>query len=185
TTHCRVVSGVRSAGEADFLAVMNSAPARMPILVMDVTSRNTDCDRFDRLTGWLQKGLAPGSNRPAAVAALAAHKPNPYTTPHGWPAISRFNMASTASRMAPMSRRRLNHLAPLPAQARAASPSSNSPASVRPKARHGPKLATRPTGRVAPSCSHRSNWADPRKLPIAKTGNITMFSGTPMPALYR
>src|SRR5690606_41858057 len=77
TTHCWVVSGVRSAGEADFLAVMNSAPARMPILVMEVTSRNTDCDRFDRLTGWLQKGLAPASNSPAAGATLAAHQPKP------------------------------------------------------------------------------------------------------------
>src|SRR5690606_8136508 len=77
TTHCRVVSGVRSSGEADFLAVMNSAPARIPTRVMAVPSRNTDGDWSDMLIGWLKNGVATASNSPAAAATYEDHRPKP------------------------------------------------------------------------------------------------------------
>src|SRR5699024_6664862 len=47
-------------------AAIHKAPARMPMLVMDVTSMKTELDRASRCMGCPQKALAVGSNAPVA-----------------------------------------------------------------------------------------------------------------------
>src|SRR3546814_16503577 len=121
----------------------------MPIFVMDVTSMNTDCDRLAILTGWLQKGLIVGSNTPATVAILPNHSPKPYTTPHGWPATTRFSTASTASKTAPINSFRSNQRVDLADQITAASPRTAQPPSVSKNACSGPYPATSPPGLIA------------------------------------
>src|SRR3546814_5032443 len=107
----------------------------MPILVMDVTSMNTDCDRLAILTGWLQKGLIVGSKTPATVAIFPNNSPKPYTTPQGWPATTRFSTASTASKTAPIHSFRPNQRAALPDQTIAAAAMTPRPTNASKKAR--------------------------------------------------
>src|SRR5699024_7810328 len=58
-------------------AAIHKAPARMPMLVIDVTSMKIELDRASRCMGCHQKALAVGSNAPVAVATLPAHNPKP------------------------------------------------------------------------------------------------------------
>src|SRR5690606_8554962 len=87
---------------------IQSAPAIMPILVIDVTSKNTVWLSACKLPAWLQKALPLGSNTPIDVAILAAHSPKPYTTPQGWPDTIKLATASNARPM-PATTRRLSH----------------------------------------------------------------------------
>ena len=108
TTHCCVFS--LSALPLLLREKIHKAPAKIPILVMEVRSKNTDCCKAVALTGWLQKALVLGSNRLPAVAILAAHKPKPYTTPQGCPAITKLSTANNARSTAPIIKVLLNRM---------------------------------------------------------------------------
>src|SRR5690625_7696940 len=86
--HCLALRGFASARlPLAGAEAIQSAPAKIPMLVIEVTSINTVLAKASWRTGWLQKAFTLGSKAPVAWAILAAHKPKPYTIPHGVPAI--------------------------------------------------------------------------------------------------
>ncbi|MOA22290.1 hypothetical protein D3C78_1428380 [compost metagenome] len=59
------------------LAATHRAPARMPMLVMLVTSSSTVSCRRAALPGWLQNQFCARSTVPVAFATFAAQSPKP------------------------------------------------------------------------------------------------------------